>query len=441
MTFDDIIKIMLGWKGRTTTMELFDFYQKAQKRAVSKQDYSKQRQKIKIGFFIDAMNEVILDFYENYKYETYKGYILVAIDGSKTILPRVKELEEIYGLANANNSQQKCVQCNISGCYDCLNGIMLDAQIGPYASDERELAKNNLEALRKKMPDKKFLIIFDRGYPSIDMMNFLDKNNFKYIIRSQDSTYSKEKRKMTTNDEYVEIELNADRLAGKMSEETYNELKEMKSYKTRFVKYKLSTGNMEWLITNMEKDKISGEEIGKLYFKRWKIEIWFNTLKNKLEIENISGKKELTVLQDIYSTMIIYNIIAVMNYLLKDEVINNDKDIMVLFYAPWCNHCKEFMPKYEEIAKFTFDEYGKATVVVTNKTTPAKLSVDGNTIKGLPMGTYYAKETHVVEGYMQDTEEHTYTISYKDMNTPVIKTSDTLKNTVQKAKFEVIKIF
>ena len=100
----------------------------------------------------------------------------------------------------------------------------------------------------------------------------------------------------------------------------------------------------------------------------------------------------------------------------------------------------KYFSKNEEIAKFTFDEYGKATVIVTNKTTPAKLSVDGNTIKGLPMGTYYAKETYVVKGYMQDNTEHTYTLSYQDMNTPVIKTSDTLKNTVQKAKFEVIKI-
>ena len=100
----------------------------------------------------------------------------------------------------------------------------------------------------------------------------------------------------------------------------------------------------------------------------------------------------------------------------------------------------KYFSKNEEIAKFTFDEYGKATVIVTNKTTPAKLSVEGNTIKGLPMGSFYAKETYVVEGYVQDTEEHIYTLNYKDMNTPVIKISDTLKNTVEKAKFEVIKI-
>lgn len=100
----------------------------------------------------------------------------------------------------------------------------------------------------------------------------------------------------------------------------------------------------------------------------------------------------------------------------------------------------KYFSKDEEIAKFTFDEYGKATINVTNKTTKAKLSVDGNTLKGIPIGSYYSKETHVVESYTQDTNEYNYTISYKDMNTPVIKTSGVVKNVVKKAKFEVIKI-
>ena len=128
------------------------------------------------------------------KYETINEYIVVAIDGSKTILPRCKELEEKYGLANANNSQQKCVQCLISGCYDVLNKIMMNIEIAPYASDERELAQKNIEHLKKAHPDKKVLIIFDRGYPSINLLYYLEKEGIKYIIRLQNSMYEKEKR-------------------------------------------------------------------------------------------------------------------------------------------------------------------------------------------------------------------------------------------------------
>ena len=100
----------------------------------------------------------------------------------------------------------------------------------------------------------------------------------------------------------------------------------------------------------------------------------------------------------------------------------------------------KYFSKDEQIATFTFNEYGKASVKITNSSTHAEIGINGSTLTGLPMGSYYSKETVVPNGYTQDTNIYTYTLSYKDSTTEVIKVNGTVKNTVQKAPFEVIKV-
>ena len=98
----------------------------------------------------------------------------------------------------------------------------------------------------------------------------------------------------------------------------------------------------------------------------------------------------------------------------------------------------KYFSKDEPIANFTFNEDGKARIKIISKN--ASLKVNGSTLTGLALGNYYSKETKVPTGYIEDTEKHTYSLNYKDSNTKVISVNATVKNTVQKAKFKIIKI-
>lgn len=100
----------------------------------------------------------------------------------------------------------------------------------------------------------------------------------------------------------------------------------------------------------------------------------------------------------------------------------------------------KYFSKDEEVATFTFNEYGVATIKITNNDTPAEIGIEGTKLVGLPMGSFYAKETVVPNGYTQDTNIYTYNFEYKDNATKVIEINGTVKNTVQKAPFEVIKV-
>ena len=66
------------------------------------------------------------------------------------------------------------------------------------------------------------------------------------------------------------------------------------------------------LLTNLPQNILDGYEIADLYRDRWEIEVNYDRLKNKMEIENYSGKLEQTIKQDFYSSIYIFNLAMIL---------------------------------------------------------------------------------------------------------------------------------
>ena len=80
------------------------------------------------------------------------------------------------------------------------------------------------------------------------------------------------------------------------------------------------------------------------------------------------------------------DIFVVVGKTFQKEVIDNDKDVMIVFYAPWCGHCKQLLPKYEEAAKKL---KGKNPKIVLAKMDATENEIDSVTITGYPTIKFY----------------------------------------------------
>ena len=123
----------------------------------------------------------------------------------------IKELREEYGTSQGKEGQRTSARALTSCLYDVVNNWVIDAQIDKFKVSEREIAKKHIAelvlTLTGEIELEKVIILFDRGYPSIEMIYLLQEIGIKYIFRGKISSYRKEIEKMKTEDEEVEIKI------------------------------------------------------------------------------------------------------------------------------------------------------------------------------------------------------------------------------------------
>ena len=259
----------------------------------SKQAFSKRRQCILPEAFQELYRLSTEFFYKEAGYKTYSGYRILAVDGSKVNLPCNKELMEIYGCQKSTNN---LIQSLVSCLTDVLNNVILDGIMAPCNWNGRELAKQHILNLSKIKTDKD-IILFDRGYPSAGLMQYIDQSGFKYIMRCSTSFVASINKKNFTNDGIIKHKFK----------------KNGKEVTFRILRFSISNNTTEVLVTNIF-EEFSTSNFKELYNMRWGIEKTYNCIKNRFGLESFSGTKPVCILQDFYANLYLYNALAMLMY-------------------------------------------------------------------------------------------------------------------------------
>jgi hypothetical protein len=289
----------------------------------TKQAFCEARQKLSPMAFTLLHDDLITNYFSDGDFKTYKSRRLLAIDGSILEIPNNIETQCAYGYATNGYKNIKTARALMSALYDLENKLIVSAQLDRYDSSERTLAKKNIEQMLSydKYPIKN-LILFDRGYPSIEFISYLMDMGIDFLMRSKEN-FLKEINELQGLDQEIEIEITKERQK-QLKRQGFN-IEIGKKIKIRVVKVILDSGEEETLITNLSSDELNYEEAKELYFKRWGIETNFDELKNRLQLENFSGEKPLIIEQDFYASLFVSNMASIICQDAQEELDEKNK--------------------------------------------------------------------------------------------------------------------
>ena len=234
---------------------------------------------------------------------TWKGMSVFAIDGSKYDLPATPKLREEFdpksGLENKGKGHYP--QCLVSTAYDVFRRIPIARTVIGYDNCERTQAQLLIPHIP---PDG--LLIFDRGYPSFDMFDFLNKKYLGfYLFRSPASqTFGAVGRFIKSKKQEGIITLNPTNSFIDKDQENRQERKNT-TLTLRVIRLKSHDGKLSVILTNlMDMKKYSRKEIIALYFRRWEVESYYRDEKTFLNVETFHSKTSNGIRQELFAIII-----------------------------------------------------------------------------------------------------------------------------------------
>ena len=252
------------------------------------------------------MNTLVVKHIDTLKTKTWKGYQLIAVDGSTVSLPPSAQIKRSFGIfAKTINGTKTCMAQALI-CFDVLSNYVLASKIDKMDTGEKSL----LRILLPEIKATNAIFILDRGFGNFSICKMFQERKHKYCIRlsTQISCFAKTAMRSAQSDlimlwEPSEMERSSCRKHGQ----------DVKAIQVRVSKVLLDSGETELLVSNLfDLEVINEPAMKQLYFMRWGIEESIKKLKPKMKLEHFGCKKMEGIYQEFYAHIFMLNIVAVL---------------------------------------------------------------------------------------------------------------------------------
>ena len=358
LPFKQVLKAVLSMTGKSLRGELMEYFNlKTSMPTVSA--FVQQRNKVdhwafEVLFhtFTKAVDEQAL----------FKGYRLIAVDGSDLHTPTNKDETDSYH--KGANGQKPYNLFHLNALYDLQRRIYTDAVVqGRKQWNEHRAFTTMVDRDEASVPT---IYIADRGYESYNNMAHIIEKGQKFLIRVRDSKNNSVVSGLVLP---VHDEFDVPYRVGLTRKQT-NQVKNsclkfvphtstfdylprttkkaipMQPYYLSFrvVRFQLTEDTYEVLLTNLNENEFSVSDLKELYAMRWGIETSFRDLKYSLALSYFHSKKTENILQEVFARLTMYNFAE----LITSHVVVKQKSRKHLYkinFAAAVHICRNFFLK------------------------------------------------------------------------------------------------
>lgn len=321
----DVLYYFIFRHASCTQSEISAFYADIgkPKLRISKQAVFKAVNKVRPEVFCVLIRKFAELFYRSPLVKKYKGYVLLAADGTTNEFVASDDSLDLFGFSS--NQYVKTAESALKATsksealYDVTNGLVVDFSMNQFKDSEIPIVIKMLQRSHDLFAKLKTIFLADRYYPSVELFALLESIGFKYCIRGKSNFFKKQIQQMKSDDEWIVITLNNAWLKRLKYDWARKRFTENPVIRIRVVRQKYTyidqnekNCSAELIyFTNLSEKEFSKQELVVLYSKRWDLEVTYKTLKTDQEWEHYFSEVCDVERCCIYSKILFHNIVGV----------------------------------------------------------------------------------------------------------------------------------